>query len=138
MASRRCCCAMRRCCSCSCWRRRISAAMACCWRWASALLANIELIKEVAAPCMKLLTIGFVVLLTIIRLTLLVSMSCLKLPVLEIMAPPVEEEADAEPSGTQVQGDPELILRAASHCAGVTPLWLLVPLQAPISAAHPD
>src|SRR6202140_5844958 len=73
--------------------------MACCWRCASALLANMALMKPVAAPCMKLLTTGFVVLLSIIRLALLVSMSCLKLPVFEIMAPPVEvaEEEDPDP-----------------------------------------
>src|SRR5450759_2746121 len=127
---------MRRCCSCSCWRRRISAPMACCWRCASAVLANIELINEVAAPCMKLLTIGFLVLLTIIRLTLLVTMSCLKLPVLETMAPPVEVEVE-ELSEVQVHGEEDgAILRADSHWSLVMPEERRVPLHPPRTAAH--
>jgi hypothetical protein len=69
-------------------------------------LANIELINEVAAPCMKLLTMGFLVFMTIARLTLLVTVSCAKLPVLEITAPlaPEAEEGDPVPH----------------NCAGVT------------------
>src|SRR6266853_2373157 len=118
---------------CSCWRRIMASFMACCWRCASALLANIELMKPVAAPCMKLLTIGLVVLLTIIKLTLLVSRSCLKLPVLEIMAPPVEVEV-AEPSEVQEQGDEEgAALRADSHWSLVTPEELRVPLHPPMA-----
>ena len=82
-------------------------------------MANIALMKPVAAPCMKLLTMGLVVLLTIIRLTLLVSMSCLKLPVFEIMAPLVEvveeDEEDPDPHrSAAVTFGPEIAV-----CAGI-------------------
>ena len=87
----------------------MAAAIACCWRWASALLANIELINDVAAPCMKLLTMGFLVFMTIARLTLLVTVSCAKLPVLEITAPLAPDEEDED------DDDP-----VPHNCAGVT------------------
>src|SRR5580700_6008257 len=136
-ASSRCCSAMRCCSACSCARRRISSVMACCCRSASELSANKELINDVAAPCMKLLMIGFLVFITKARLTLLVSVSWEKLPVLETMAP--EVAGDAAPSAEQVHGEdpPGMVaLRAASHCAKVMPDWLFVPPPSPISEVH--
>ena len=77
--------------------------------------------NDVAAPCMKLLTIGFLVLLTISRFTLLVSVSCLKLPVLEITAPGTAVEVEEPPVQVHSGEGFGVVTRAASHWALVTP-----------------
>jgi len=62
-------------------------------------------------------------------------MSCLKLPVFEMTAPPVD--VDAPLSEVQLQGEVEgAILRADSHCSLVTPEELRVPLHPPMTDAH--
>ena len=69
-----------------------------------------------AAPCIMPLTSGLVVRMTIARLTLLVKVSCAKLPVLEIMAPledVVVEEPDPHSSAAETLG-PEIAV-----CAGM-------------------